>query len=694
MGVAIIENIKKADLPLEYSQIVKHTNDAFAYFNDCYEDFREQTRIVMLDEQWDPGVVTDRELNSKPSLVNNLLYPFASQIIGEYMDFSPGLVVRGNYDAIEQKAELAGSLIRQIFYESKFVMQCQTILQHQLIGGFGGWEVYREYENPMSFNQKLMVRALDEPTSATWDPAARDRTKSDARFSLKLYRMPRDKFDKTYPEYAGAQSFPYYGYLADSTSETYNTNDDIVICKFFYMEERIKKIVQLSDGETCLKKDANDEIEKRYSAQIRQFGTIVEKVEVVAERDSYDKKVIESDLVNNCTLDTTIFPGNNNPLIFVDGHSTFVDGQQYFRSYTKGANDLQRLLNYITSELATFLLNSERTSWLVTPDNIAGFEDDWDDTSNNKPYKIANPDPRSGMPQHFDATPFPPALIELRGSIVNAIRETLNHYQQMNGGSGRTEESGVAIRTKIKQGNKNPNIYVQNLNNSTEQLGRVLLGAMSEVYDTTRLITVRDKEDRAQRVLINEPHYGGEYLNEIKIDEFSVTVESGGNFEAQKMEELSMLLSYLPNDPQLAVAFRDLIIGLFNLDKKEQFIERARAMLPPEIKAVSEGLPPPPPQPTPEQLLEEQKINNEMAHQAIKQEELQFKREKMMMDARNAELNQRNAEIKANAEIANTILKTKQAQYAHARELHRARKEEEALGYRNENNALKKFLFQ
>ena len=98
---------------------------------------------------------------------------------------------------------------------------------------------------------------------------------------------------------------------------------------------------------------------------------------IVGERMSKDYKVRQYVLTQNQIIEFTDWPSKYLPIIFVDGDSNFINGQQYTRSFIHEAKDSQKFVNYVGSEIAAEIKNRRREQWMGTPDNILGNEQMW-----------------------------------------------------------------------------------------------------------------------------------------------------------------------------------------------------------------------------------------------------------------------------------------------------------------------------
>ena len=116
-------------------------------------------------------------------------------------------------------------------------------------------------------------------------------------------------------------------------------------------------------------------------------------------RDSIDYEIIHYVATQEEILEQTKWPSKLNPLVFVDGHSYWKDGQQYTKSFHRTAQDPQRVLNMMTSEAVGNLINSHKSQWLGTPANFTGYENIWRDPSIPTGALIANRDEMGQLPR-------------------------------------------------------------------------------------------------------------------------------------------------------------------------------------------------------------------------------------------------------------------------------------------------------
>lgn len=630
-------------------KIKKLVNTAHVYFDQNNLDYIYQTEFVMLNKQWTDLEEAKRTNNSKPTLSFNLLYPQVNEILGEYAENTPGLVIRSKKKddpMTDQKVEIYDGLVRQICEDNRLDMGAIATLRNTLVGGFSIIEVGREYESPLSFDQKITLTFGEDPTSYFFDPAATQMDKGDGRFCGRIYSLDKEDYHRLYGEEASENSFPtsFNEYAQNSV-----IGNRINVCKIFLKHFYKATIVKLSNGKVVLKdkskkiiKEENDKLVMEYRAgRVRELRPIT----IVDERDTMAYRICEYHCVYDEILKIEYWPIDKLPFIFVDGDSSRYQGYQYTKSFCKFAVAQQRLLNYVRSETAAYLLSSQRGQWAGEPGCFSRF-DEWTDPGRVTTHLRMNRDSKGQYPTFVPSNPFPQSMIELDASLSEGMRGVLGRYPA-NSGAPTKEISNVAIQTKIKQANHAANVYVNNVSqNAIQSMGKIIIELIKHTHDTTRDVVIRDKEGDTKMLTINSPSMGG-YLNEITDEELDINIESGGNWQVQKDAETKIMMGIGAMYPPSAPVVTYLAAKNSDVPNKNEFIDLIKLTLPPNLQSAINKTPMPPQPPTPEENLQQQKLNNEMAT-------LEIKKQAMITDLRVAE-------IKAGAEIGNAQIKLEEA---------------------------------
>lgn len=709
IGAAPDQELPDRDLSDKQSiaRDVSRVNNWFDYFNINIQNGREDLAFAMVPNgQWDKKLFSDRTLANKACFEINYIYSILASLIGKIRKNTPEFKVftivdenNPKVDVDQDEIDLRDNLLRQIAFDNKVEVIFQTAGESALIRGFGAIFVKTAYDGDFSFHQKIIIEALDDPNWAFFDPAARKPDKSDGRYCGYMETYSVQEFKDLWPHADASnksqvpRSFPSQD-LRQAYEFIWRSENWIRIAHTFVKINYPTVIYQMSDGRVMTEEDALKAIKedkakrssvKRKESKIKDLiGQVTgQSVEGDSHVDTFDKldfaydeagnrisretikhKIIHRVMSHDEILEENEWPCSMLPGIFVDGHSHYVDGKQFTKSFHRTAKDSQRFLNYVVSESATNLMNSHKSLFIGTPENFEGFEDVWRNPSNTQGALPANRDSAGQLPMNIPPPEVSPSYIPLKMQAAQDIQNTLGYFAA-NQGQESNETSGVAITNRAKQGDLANFVYYDNLNRAIEQTFKVSLALIPSIYDTTREIIVRNKNGQQKKVQINIPNPYG-FSNDLTKGNFNVEVTVGSNYETQKaenMEQLMQLLTVLaPTNPSIAMALSDLIAANTDLENTTQIVDRLRGiimgMTPQQILQHEMGVKPPPPQPPsgPNPMeLQMQEMQNEQKNQQqrfiIDQQKNQNETQKNDIENRKITAGLQEANIKAQTEI-------------------------------------------
>jgi len=684
-------------------KLQKEAGMAFEYFSNNYNKWIDNNNFANLNIQWDEQQAAYRRLAHKPVLTFNICQPMINEVLGEDRNSAPGLILKpieSDNSQVRDKTKLYDDLVREILYHSKFPTQRQEVLRDAVSCGFGGYEIYREYEHARSFNQRLGVKHILEVCGAFWDPNATDPVKSDGDYCGRIFRLSKEKYHSEYGKEASDNSFAFGG--GQFFNNQVNDRDDIFLGRMWRKRFEPVELAELSDGTVVLKKEVKEEIAKREAMQSKLIAQgkldALRPITVHDTRwadDGY--KIIEWVVNGDDILEEKEWPSQYLPLIYQDGDGRYHLGNQYIKSYTDVLRDIQKAVNFVRSEQVTAVQYASYGKWMLTREQLEGNEVFWNNPNKSYAYMLYNynkehPDDRPFFQQ---GSAYPVELLQLADSISNTGREVMGKYATMDGRGN--EESGRARRMRISQENTQSNIYISNSDRALLQIGMILVDMIPRVYSKTRLVSLRDKENKSYSVRINQPAPEGMHLNELDLDNLSIMVEAGVNYELQLEAERGFLLELAATNPNFAAAAPDLLASTYNGINKEEIVERAKLILPPQIKAQVEGdeqAMQQANQPPPEVMLAQEKIKAQMMevqqraeeskiNAQVKMQEMQVKleiaKEQRMVDlakiefekfkliqvAAKGEQEVETTNTRAQAEVIKADLATKNAHFTH-----------------------------
>jgi len=684
---------KVDDKPSESDERLRKCGDMvdswFNYFNEHLERARNLLQFLYVDG-WDQEVRRQREAAQRPTLTFNKIVPIVRSILGEQRINSAQLTVRAcDKNTPQEWVDWRNDHLRYVAYKSESDVAYQTAFKNALEVGWGAIEVDIEYESRNTLNQCMLVKAIYDYQVAFFDPAATESNKSDGDFCGKYWIISKDDFKRKWPDVENPQSMGNTYYFQ------WQTDDTVTVCDLYYKDYFKKTLVRLSNGREMELSEAKELLDEQQDILDRMseeelFNAELlgmEALEIVEQDTIMDFKIKKVRMVQNAILEESDWPGNILPIVYVEGDSTVVDGERIPLPFILEAVDSQKLVNYYGSEIAYSILNARREQFMATPQQTAGFEQIWRQPQNVQGVLYYNPDMRTGNQPPVQIAPpvFNAGLLQAQQDTTMQISQTLGRYEESRGEESNAQ-SGIAINSRKHASNLAVNVYDDNLNRAICQIGKIQMDLMPKLYKDQRDINLRDAEGKLSTITINKPKEGFnfgkddedfdiEMENPVDKGEYNIEVRVDGSYDAQRAEALETYLKFVQMYPPMAPLIPDLIAESSGLETANKLMERAKTILPPDIKAMEDGLPPPPPQPNPMQQMEQQKMQLEMKGMALKEQELQQnvmlkqaqiqidekklfnENMKMQLDAQQYGLDAQVAETKAIADIQTTKVK-------------------------------------
>lgn len=660
---------------------INKVNDWYTYFNEHIERARNFLIFLYVD-QWDLNIREARELSSRPTMEFNKITSIIRAILGENRNNSPALTVRGIGKDIRQKTvDIYEGLISHIQYESDADIVYQVAGKHGLEVGWGAARVVAQYESPESFDQCLRILPIMDFQAAFWDPSAQKSDKSDGDYCGVYTVISKEKFKKLYPEVENPQDVTG---LTNTYYVNWSTRDTVMMAEIYYKEYSKEKLIQLSDGKSFNEKEAKNilEMQEKFletnpDAEIMGFTPLT----IVNEKEDMNYKIKYIKFVQNKILEKTDYPGRILPIPYFEGDSTVIDGEQIPVPYIQDAIDTQKLINYIGSEIAYGILRSRKETVVGTPQNFAGFENDWINPDQVQGYLEFNYDKNGGKPEFIKPPAFNEAFLQAYGNCTEDLKQVLGRYEESRGQESNAI-SGRAINARQRASNLPANVYKDNNHRGMKQTGKILIDMIPHVYDTERTVMVRDKDGKTKSVEINKSNgfkmqpdgdFEPQIENDLTEGKYDIEIRVDGSFDAQQAEAMDILIRLCQVNPKISDLIPDLIAEVSGLKNTTQLVERLRTLVPPAIIAKENGTPPPPPPqqpPDPNIMIQMQKNKIAEEQNQLKAKQLVLEEQKLMQEAKLAGIDGQVGLAKAAAEIHKISTQKDIAILNHANALH------------------------
>ena len=638
----------KSDGLNQSDELVKIHAEALLRFDNAqsfdYENrvlAEEDFAFVSGDGQWPDEIKEARQKKQRPCLTFNRLPQFIAQVIGDARQNKPAIKVSPvDSESDPDKAEIIEGLIRNIESDSSAPVAYLTALEHCCAGGWGSWRITTDYCDEMSFDQDIKIERIVNPFAVSWDPAATDVSRADAKWCFVSEWITTEEFDRRYPNENGEATDWTLDTVRRDFDSWLDQTQRVRLAEYFCIKETPITISLMPDG-TTVEGEVEGAIKTRQSSK-----SVIERYVMSGDR------VLEG---------PEIWAGKYIPVVTIYGPEEFVDGRIRFRSMIRHAKDAMRMYNYWQSSITEKIALAPRAPYTITKKQIEGLEGWWENANNlDTMYIPFNNDPSMPGPPQRTA---PPAInapeIHQANQSIDDIKATIGIHDASLGAQGN-ETSGKAILARQREGDTATFAWIDNLSRGIEHTGRILIDLIPKYYDADRVVRILGEDDsqkmvRLNEVVQNEETGAWEVLNDTSVGKYDVRVSVGPSYSTKRQEAADSMMSFMQAYPNAAPMIGDLIAKNMDWPGAEEIAKRLKATIPPEM--LDEDLTPEE-QEQQQQAMQQQQQQQQM-EQAMAQEMFMLEKAKKEADIRAVEAKTEKDLAEAEAqEIENDAIET------------------------------------
>jgi len=638
-------------------KIIATALERFKRCEDAESEIRAQALKELkfsLGEQWPDDIRKPREEEGKPCLTFDKIDQYIRQVINDARQNKPAIKPRAKGDGADvETAEVLQGIVRHIEDQSSADIAYDTAVEMAARAGFGFIRVVTDYADEDGFLQDIFIRAVKNPFSCYLDPDHSSPDGSDAQYGFAHDDMPREQFEREYPD-ADPCDFE-----SSSQEQAGWLREKLVrVAEYFECVYEDKAVYQGDDG-----KPSEQEIPKALKRMVRRKKIIWRKItakEVLEEREWLGKYI---------------------PIVPVYGHLIDVEGKKRISSLHRPAMGPQQLYNYAGSSFAERVALTPKAPYIATASQIEGYEDLWKsaNTSNASvlPY---NADPSAPPPIRQQAADIPAGWQQVMQNMEHDIQSALGMYNASLGAPGN-EKSGKAIRERKLEADNATFHISDNLARGIRQVGRIVLDLIPKIYDTDRVVRIigedgsedfariDPEQEEAKREIRDLQGRVIERIYNPGVGKYDVTVTVGPAYGTKRQEAAEFMTQLVQSAPDLMPIIGDLMFKSMDMPYAEDISDRLKKMLPPPLQDhEDDGAPQIPPQvqaqmqqmseafgqtqQIAEQLQQElqqaqQQLQDKSAEREIKAAELQIKRAEAATKAREVGIKEGELELKA-----------------------------------------------
>jgi len=554
--------------------------------------------------QWPDKTRRDREDDGRPVLTYNLLPSFCRQITNRIRQERPQIKVTpvetskrttpklSNMSGTKDYAlaDIYSGLIRNIEHVSRADQAYDTAVKHAVDHGFGWFMLMNVWSKDDPFVQDLRIIRIKNSYTIYMDPDAQEADYRDAQDAFIFETMKRATFEKKYPDIPPTQ---FDGTTMGTTYTGWWDSDSLRLAQYFWIEHQDDEVLLLSNGATVYLsrvKEVLDELEEETGVHILVDEGGKEMRKKVKRPVCMWQKMTASDVIEG----PLELPFSAIPIFPVLGEEIIVDGDTRYESAIRHAKDPQKSYNYWRTAAAETVALAPRAPYMLTAKQVAGHEELYEEAnSRNLPYMLYNHQDGVAPPQR--QFPANPAAAEMQNAIQDGIdMQTIIGLHDASLGRESNEKSGKAIIARQNQGATSTFQFPDNLGRALEQMGRLIVEAIPQLYDTQRVLRVRFPDGSEDFVEINQTAIDNQtnerfLIADIAFGKYDVTLETGPSYATQRQEAADLQLELLKVlGPDKASNIVHLIVKNLGVPGSDEVAAVLRKMLPDQLKSEEE----------------------------------------------------------------------------------------------------------
>jgi|GEM_PF-1526324 len=620
---------------LKDSAFLRKARERFKLANDAdaKQAAREEDDLGFYagDEQWPVDIRLARQgqqptagmpaVPARPTLVINKIREPIRQVQNEIRESDIGIELTpaddfGDLGILPDDDEitLREGLLRRIIRDSNGQDAWNWAGDRATIAGRGYFAVLTRYLPGKTNDQEIYLERIYNQTSVKGDPSRTQIDGSDASYWFWGRWELWETFAAKYPTLADGSANPFKDFgaqdfmaLNESYPDWYRpaakavpaneklgqagrpaVQKGIRIENYAYTEYESRELVTLPSGQSFWSDEIPEGLEVPDDATRR---TVVEPKITLCK--------IAGGILK---LEETEWPSTEMPIIEVVGEELQpYDSERRVEGMVRNARGAQQGINYLVSKFVETVGLAPIPRDRIDPDAIEGYEAWWNAANTRtlpylplRTYDDQSRELRAPVPGNADPNILPIAQgISLFDQFV---KSTTAVPDPTLGNVDSRAKSKVAIDALTGNAKASTSNFISNRVRSIERACKVINSLFYPVYGTRpgRVVRVMLGQGEAEPMAVGQPAdpQQQQILEQraIKVGKltedakFNIALKVTKNWETRRMEGYSELGQVIAAEPQLMAWFGDLYFGFSDLPDRKQLVERAKAMLAPQIQ--------------------------------------------------------------------------------------------------------------
>lgn len=514
-----------------------------------------------------PGYREKMERYARPVLEMKRMGPIVRRVVNDIINMEPGIKTQGRNTADKQKSENRQGVIRHILYNSNAQDAISRAVLHAGIMGRGHWRLATDWVEGQ-FYQEIKLEPIKNPLNVYLDPHRRTQDYSDIKCAAIVERMPKDEFEREYPDADPVN-------WEQSTIEgNWYDEESLLVAEYWEYKYVRKTLCQYADGSIGYK----DEMDK----ELKQDAKLL----IVNDREEVVKELWWYKLTGKEVLDKRQIPGPIPIATVVAGEGEDSTGTLDIFGVVRDCKGSAWLYDLTSSLEAENFLQNSITPWTGDPRQFEGFETLYAE-SNSVPraYLPHNTVIEEGMmvpaPSRVAPIPISPALLNAKIGYVNDMMAS-SGVNEARMGMQSNETSGRAILARSQESRATNSHIARSVNGAMTYTARILNKWMDVYMDTARVAKILDIELKPSSIDIEGPADLGDAYDDI-------IVTMGTGYLSNRMEAMESMMAFIQANPATAPLISDLIAENSDWPGSQKIAERLRSVMDPQVLEAGGG---------------------------------------------------------------------------------------------------------